>query len=53
MQNFVQFQAMESAIQLLQEFWENRDSSASLLSYVHPNCIIVIPNHAYFVRNFP
>ena len=51
MQNFVQFHAVESEIELPQEFWEN-EVAAPLMSYVYQNWIIVISNDTYFVHKF-
>ena len=49
MQNFVRFHAIESEIELSQEFWEKRNSSAPTAQYV-PECIIVTSNDVYFVN---
>ena len=49
MQNFVRFHALESEIELPQEFWEKR---GTLLSYMYRNRIIAFSNDTYFVYNF-
>ena len=52
MQNFVQCRAVESEIELPQEFFEKTEKHCSLLSYIYANCITVIYNNIYFVHIF-
>ena len=51
MHKFVWFQAMESKMQLSQEFGKKRNERP-LQSYMNPNCIIVIPIMYILNRNF-